>query len=46
LLDGLIGADFDDPVWWRPRWVAFTLSFGDDHWCVDLDAADGGTPGR
>jgi len=46
LLDGMIGADFDDPAWWRRGWVPFTLSFGGDHYCVDLEAEDGGTRGQ
>jgi len=46
LLDGLIGADFDDPAWWRRGWVPFTLNFGGDHYCLDLDAEGGGTPGQ
>ena len=40
LLDGMIGADFDDPAWWRVGWVPFTLSFGGDHYCIDLETED------
>jgi cell wall assembly regulator SMI1 len=46
MLDGMIGADFDDPAWWRRGWVPFTESYGGDHYCVDLDGEDGGTPGQ
>src|SRR5215475_5567014 len=46
LLDGMIGADFDDPAWWRRGWVPFTESFGGDRYCVDLEAEGGGTPGQ
>jgi cell wall assembly regulator SMI1 len=41
LLDGMIGADFDDPAWWRVGWVPFTLGFGGDHYCIDLETEDG-----
>ena len=44
LLDGMIGADFDDPTWWRRGWVPFTESFNGDHYCVDIEAEGGGTP--
>jgi cell wall assembly regulator SMI1 len=44
LLDGMI--DFDDPNWWRRGWVPFTLSYGGDHYCVDLDAEAGRAAGR
>jgi cell wall assembly regulator SMI1 len=40
-LDGMIGFDFDDPAWWRRGWVPFTLSYGGDHYCVDLEAESG-----
>jgi cell wall assembly regulator SMI1 len=46
LLDGMIGADFDDPAWWRQGWVPFTESFGGDYYCLDLEAKDGGTRGQ
>jgi cell wall assembly regulator SMI1 len=46
LLDDMIGADFDDPAWWRRGWVPFTTSFGGDHYCLDLQAEGGGKPGR
>jgi cell wall assembly regulator SMI1 len=46
LLDGMIGADFDNPAWWRRGWVPFTLSFGGDHYCVDLEAEAGPTRGQ
>jgi cell wall assembly regulator SMI1 len=45
-LDGMIGFDFDDPNWWRRGWVPFTLSYGGDHYCVDLDAEAGAAAGR
>jgi len=46
MLDGMMGSDFDDPAWWRPGWVPFTESFGGDHYCVDIAAEGGGTPGQ
>jgi len=46
LLDGMIGADFEDPAWWRRGWVPFTLNFPGDHYCVDLEAEDGGRRGQ
>jgi cell wall assembly regulator SMI1 len=46
LRDGMIGADFDDPAWWRRGWVPFTESYGGDSYCVNLDADGGGTLGE
>ena len=45
MLDGMIGADFEDPAWWRRGWVPFTESYGGDRYCVSLDAEDG-APGQ
>jgi cell wall assembly regulator SMI1 len=46
LLDGMIGFDFDGSNWWRREWVPFTLSYGGDHYCVDIDADAGRAGGR
>jgi cell wall assembly regulator SMI1 len=46
LLDGMIGADFEDPRWWRRGWVPFLANYGGDHLCLDLVAEDGGRPGQ
>jgi cell wall assembly regulator SMI1 len=32
--------------WWNPRWVPITDSGSGNHICVDLDPAEGGTPGQ
>jgi cell wall assembly regulator SMI1 len=45
-LDGMIGFDFEDPKWWRRSWIPFLNNGGGDHWCLDLTAEDGGTPGQ
>jgi cell wall assembly regulator SMI1 len=45
-LDEMIGADFEDPSWWRSSWVPFLFNGGGDHLCLDLTAEDGGTPGQ
>jgi cell wall assembly regulator SMI1 len=46
LLDGMIGADFEDPRWWRRGWVPFLANGGGDHLCLDVTAEDGGEPGQ
>jgi cell wall assembly regulator SMI1 len=46
LMDAMIGADFEDPRWWRRSWVPFLENGAGDHLCVDLAAEDGGTPGQ
>ena len=46
ILDGMIGADFADPQWWRRGWVPFLANGGGDHLCLDLVAEDGGSPGQ
>lgn len=45
-LDGMIGFDFEDPKWWRRRWIPLLSNGGGDHLCLDLAAEDGGTPGQ
>jgi len=44
MLDGMIGADFEDERWWRRGWVPFLANGGGDHLCLDLSAEDGGHP--
>ncbi|SRR5579884_912841 len=46
LLDDMIGADFEDPRWWRRGWIPFLASGGGEHLCVDVTAEDGGQPGQ
>jgi cell wall assembly regulator SMI1 len=46
MLDAMIGADFDDPTWWRRGWVPFLANGAGDHLCVDLTAENGGRPGQ
>jgi cell wall assembly regulator SMI1 len=46
LLDGMIGADFEDPRWWRRGWVPFLDNGGGDHLCLDLVAEGGGRSGQ
>jgi cell wall assembly regulator SMI1 len=46
LLDGMIGADFEDPRWWRRGWVPFLANGGGNHLCLDVTAEDGGEPGQ
>ncbi len=46
MLDGMIGADFEDERWWRRAWVPFLSNGGGDHLCLDLCAEDGGQPGQ
>jgi cell wall assembly regulator SMI1 len=46
LLDGMIGADFEDPWWWRRSWVPFLENGAGDHLCVDLVAEGRGIPGQ
>jgi cell wall assembly regulator SMI1 len=46
LMDGMIGADFEDPRWWRQSWVPFLENGAGDHLCIDLAAENGGTPGQ
>jgi cell wall assembly regulator SMI1 len=46
LMDDMIGADFDDPRWWRRGWVPFLENGAGDHLCADVAAEDGGTPGQ
>jgi cell wall assembly regulator SMI1 len=46
LLDGMIGYDFEDPRWWRRRWVPYLHNGGGSHLCVDVAAEDGGQPGQ
>jgi cell wall assembly regulator SMI1 len=46
LCDGMIGADFDTPEWWRREWVPFLENGGGDHQVVDLLGIDGGRRGQ
>jgi cell wall assembly regulator SMI1 len=46
MLDGMIGSDFEDPRWWRRGWIPNLANGGGDHFCLDLTAQDGGTPGQ
>jgi cell wall assembly regulator SMI1 len=46
VLDEMIGADFEDPRWWRLGWIPFLANGGGDHLCLDVRAVDGGTPGQ
>lgn len=41
ILDGMIGADFDDPEHWRREWLPFLSNGGGDHLCLDLASAEG-----
>ena len=46
MLDGMIGADFDDPRYWRRGWVPFLHNGGGSYLCLDLAAEDGGHRGQ
>ena len=46
IFDGMIGADFEGPDWWRLGWVPFLANGGGSHLCVDVAAAQGGQPGQ
>lgn len=35
-LDGMIGADFESPEWWKREWIPFTTSWGGDHYAVEI----------
>lgn len=35
-LDGMIGADFESPEWWKHAWVPFTTNWGGDHYVVEV----------
>lgn len=54
--DLLDGGDFDGVTsdadrgvkndWWNARWIPFTHNGGGDHYCLDLDPAEGGGHGQ
>lgn len=46
LLDSMIGADFEDPRYWRRGWVPFLHNGGGSYLCLDMRAEDGGRPGQ
>ena len=46
LLDGMIGCDFEDRLYWSRNWVPFLHNGGGCYLCVDLVAEDGGIPGQ
>jgi cell wall assembly regulator SMI1 len=33
-------------TWWNPRWIPFTGDGAGNHWCLDLDPANGGRIGQ
>lgn len=41
-LDGMIGADFESPEWWKRAWVPFTTSWGGDHYVVKVTGGKSG----
>jgi len=45
-LDSMIGADFEDPKYWRRGWVPFLHNGAGSHLCLDLAAEDGGQVGQ
>lgn len=43
------GAEPDDGIkddWYNPKWIPFTSDGMGNHLCLDLDPAEGGTPGQ
>jgi cell wall assembly regulator SMI1 len=46
VLTGMIGADFEEPDWWRADWIPFLASWGGNHLCIDLGGAFSGRPGQ
>ena len=42
----LEGGEFEDEMWWSPKWVPFLDNGGGDHQCIDMGGAFGGIGGQ
>jgi cell wall assembly regulator SMI1 len=38
--------EFEQPYWWRKRWLPFLDNGGGDHVCIDFEGCFGGKPGQ
>jgi cell wall assembly regulator SMI1 len=42
----LAGGEFDDEMWWSPKWVPYLDNGGGDHQCIDMGGEFGGIEGQ